>query len=109
MLCHNIHRYFAEIEVCADPGGCRDAGGREDIQNDLHGKVMRRQLIGIEVVGDIHKHFVNGIDDNVLRRDIFHVDLIDAGTVLHVISHAGWRDDKINGEGRVLLQLGKEV
>ena len=109
MLGDYIHRHFAEVEVCANSRSCRDTGCREDIQNDLHGKVMGRQLVGGEVVGDIHEHLVDGVDDDVLRCDILHVNLIDAGAVLHVVRHARRRDDEVNGKGRVLLQLREEV
>ena len=109
MLGDYIHRHFAEVEVCANSRSCRDTGCREDIENDRHGKVMGRQLVGGEVVSDIHEHLVDGVDDNVLWRNILHVNLIDAGAVLHVVSHARRRDDKVNGEGRVLLQFGEEI
>ena len=103
MLGDNIHRHFAEIEVGANPGGRSDASGREDIQNDLHGKVMGRQLIGVEVVRDIHEHFVDGVDNDVLRRDILHVNLINASAVLHVVRHARRRNDEVYRKRRVLL------
>ena len=109
MFGDNIHRHFAEVEVCANSRSCRDTACREDIQNDLHGKVMGRQLVGGEVVGDIHEHLVDGVDDDVLRCDILHVNLIDAGAVLHVVCHSRRRNDKVNGEGWVLLQLGEEI
>ena len=82
MFGDNIHRHFAEIEVGANPGGRRDASGQEDIQYDIHCKVMGREAVGGKVVRDIHEHFVDGVDDDVLRRNIPHVNLIDTGAVL---------------------------
>ena len=70
---------------------------------------MCRELVGVQVVRHVHEHLVNGIDHNVLRRDVLEVDLIDAGAVLHVVSHARRRDDEVNGKGRILLQLGEEI
>ena len=109
MFGDNIHRHFAEVEVCANSRSCCNTGCREDIENDLHGKVMGRQLVGGEVVSDIHEHLVDGVDDDVLRRNILHVNLIDAGAVLHVVCHSRRRNDEVNGEGRVLLQLREEI
>ena len=70
---------------------------------------MCRELVGVQVVRHVHEHLVNGIDHNVLRRDVLEVDLIDAGAVLHVIRHSGRRNDKVNRQRRVYLQLREEV
>ena len=109
MLRHNIHCHFAEKEIRPNPSGCRDAGCLKHVEDDLHGKVMCRELVGVQVVRHVHEHLVNGIDHNVLRRDVLEVDLIDAGAVLHVIRHSGRRNDKVNRQRRVYLQLREEV
>ena len=79
MLRHNIHGYLAEEQVCPDPSGCRDAGCLKNIQNDFPGKVAGREPVGGQVVCDIHEHLVDGVDDDVLRRDILHVNLHKCG------------------------------
>ena len=70
---------------------------------------MCRELVSIQVVRHVHEHLVDGVDYDVLRRDILEVDLIDAGAVLHVIRHSGRRNDKVNRQRRVCLQLREEV
>ena len=109
MLRYNVHCHFAEEQICADTGCCCDSGGLNDIQNDLHGKVVGRELIGIQIIGHIHEHLVDGIDNYVLRGDVFHVDFINSRAVLHVICHSRRRDDKVNRKRRIGLQLGEEL
>ena len=109
MLRHNIHGHLTEKEVGADPRRGRDACCLNDIQYDLHGKVMGRQLVGIQVVGHIHEYLVDGVDHDVLRGDVFQVDLVDLCAVFHVVGHAGRGDDEVDFQLRVLLQLRDEV
>jgi len=109
VLRYNVHCHFAEKEVRPDPGGCRDAGCLKHIEDDLHGEIMGGELVGIQVVRHIHEHLVDGVDHNVLRRNVLEVDLIDAGAVLHVIRHPRRRDDEVNRQIRVCLQLRVEV
>ena len=66
---------------------------------------MSREFVGIQVVRHVHEHLVDGVDYDVLRRDILEVDLIDAGAVLHVVRHPRRRDDEVNRQRRICLQL----
>ena len=109
MLRYNVHCYLAEKEVCPDPGSCRDAGGFQHVENDLHGKLPGRQPVGAEIVGDVHEHLVDGVDHHVLRRDVLEVNLINAGAVLHVVRHSRRRDEEVHGKGWVSLQPGEKV
>ena len=106
---HNAHCHFAEKEVRPDSCGCCDAGCFKHIEDDLHGEIMGGELVGIQVVRHIHEHLVDGVDYDVLRRNVLEVDLIDAGAVLHVIRHPRRRDDEVNRQRRVCLQLREEV
>ena len=109
VLCHNIHRNFAEKKVCSNPGGCGDTGCLKHIQDHLHRKVMWREMIGVQIIRHIHKHLVDGVNHNVFRRNILHVDLIYPRTDLHVPSHLRRCDDEVNRKLRISLQLRKEM
>ena len=109
VLCHNVHCHFAEEKIRADSCGCCDAGCFKHIEDDLHGEIMGGELVGVQVVRHVHEHLVDGVDYDVLRRDVLEVDLIDAGAVLHVVRHSRRRDDEVNRQRRVCLQLREEV
>ena len=96
MLCYDVHSNFAEEEVCADTGCSRDAGCLKNIQNDFHGKVSRCKSVCVQIVCDIHKHFINGVDYNIFRGNILQVDFVNSRTVLHVISHSRRCDNEVN-------------
>ena len=51
------------------------------------------------------EHLVDGVDHNIFRGNILEIDLIDAGAVFHVVRHPRRRDDEVNGQRRVCLQL----
>ena len=68
---------------------------------------MRSQTVGVQIAGHIHEHLVDGVDDDVLGRDVFHIDGVNAVAVLHVIRHARRCDDEIHGEGGAALQFGE--
>lgn len=70
---------------------------------------MGRELVGVKVVGDIHEYLINGVNHDVFRRDIFQVDIVNPGAVLHVVSHARRGDNEINRKVRIIQQLGMKV
>ena len=109
VLRYNVHCHFAEEKIRADSCGCRDAGCLKHIEDDLHCEVMCRELVSIQVVRHVHEHLVDGVDHNIFRGNILEINLIDAGAVLHVIRHPGRRDDEVNRQIRVCLQLRVEV
>ena len=109
VLRHNIHCHFAEKEIRPNPSGCRDAGCLKHVEDDLHGKVMCRELVGVQVVRHVHEHLVDGVDHNIFRGNILEINLIDAGAVFHVVRHPRRRDDEVNRQRRVCLQLREEV
>ena len=107
VLGHDVHRHLAQEQVGADAGCRGDAGRVQHIEDDLHGEFMRGQTVGVQIAGHIHEHLVDGVDDDVLGRDVFHIDGVNAVAVLHVIRHARRCDDEIHGEGGVALQFGE--
>ena len=70
---------------------------------------MGRELVGVQVVRDIHEHLVYGIHNDVFRCDVLHVDFVNSRAVLHVISHSRRRNDEVNRKLRIGLQLGEEM
>jgi hypothetical protein len=76
MLGHHIHGHLAEIEVRADARSGGDARRRQHVSDHRHGQLMRRHLVGLQIVGDVGKDLVDGIDVDVLGRDVFEVDAV---------------------------------
>ena len=109
MFCHNVHSHFAKEKVCPYPGGCRDASGFNNIQNDFHGKVVSRQLVGVQVICHIHENLVDGVYHDVFRRYVFQIDLVNLCAVLHVICHARRGNNEVYFQRRVCLQFRKEM
>ena len=59
---------------------------------------MRRHLPAAEIVRHVDEHLVDGIDVDVLRRNIAEIDLVNAGADLHIARHARRRDEIAEGE-----------
>ena len=109
VLRHNVHCHFAEEKIRADSCGCCDAGCFKHIEDDLHGEIMGGEFVGVQVVRHVHEHLVDGVDHNIFRGNILEINLIDAGAVFHVVRHPRRRDDEVNRQRRVCLQLREEV
>ena len=88
MFCHNIERHFAQIEIGSDPGGCRDARLSKDILYHFRRKFSRCHVVCPQIMCDIHKHLVDRIDMNILRRHITQIEIVNSGAVIHVERHA---------------------
>ena len=93
---HDVHGYLAEVKVCADAGCRRYPCMFQYIPNHRHGQLVRRHPVGVQVGRHVHEYLVNGVHVNILRGDVFQVNLIDARAVLDVFCHAGWRRDVIH-------------
>ena len=104
VLCDDVHRQLAEVEVAADAGRGGDAGGVVDLSDDGFGQLPGGQMVVLEISRYVHKNLVDRIDMDILRRDVFQVDRVDFGRRLHIIGHPG-RDNQVgNLPGGVLLQ-----
>ena len=106
VLGSDIQSDLAEVEVGADACGSRDAGGLEHIPDHFHGQIPGGQAVGIQIVGYIHEHLIDGVDVDILGRNVFQVNVVDAGAEFHVVGHPGRRDEIRERQGRVCLQRG---
>ena len=105
MLCHDIHGHLAEVQVAAYAGRSRDTGLRKHLQDDLHGKLVGGQAVGIQILRHIHEYLVDGIDDDVLRSDIPKIYLIDPLAVGHIVGHTGLCDNEVRLKPRICRNL----
>ena len=93
MLCHNVHRNLAKIQVFADPCGRGDSGRAQYIQNDPLGERPGSAPIRFQIGGGVNEYFVNGIDMDILGRDVFQIYIVNPRAVHHIMLHAGRRND----------------
>ena len=105
LLRHDVHGDLGKIKIRPDTGSSRDPGLLQNLPHHLHGKLMRGQIVNLQIVRRVDKNFINGIHMNVFRGDIAKIDLVDPRTVFDVQRHAGSRSDKIKLQGRIRIQL----
>ena len=102
----DVHSDFAQVQVRPDPRRGGDTRGLQYVQDDLHSEITGAETVGPEVVRHVHQDLVDGVIDNILRRDIFEVHVVDPGTPLHVMSHPGRSHDVVHRQAGVRFQLG---
>ena len=105
MLGHNIHSHLGQIQVGADAGGSRDAGGGQYIPDNATRQLMRGTAVGSQIGRGIDEYLVNGVDDNMLGGDIFGVHVVNPRAVLHVVSHAWRGDNEVQSKPGVAMKL----
>jgi len=105
VLRHDVHGHLAEVEIAADARRGGDAGGPQDIQDHGLRQFPGRHPVGLQVTGDIHHHLVDGVDMDILRGDVFQVDVVDLGADLDVPRHPGRGHQVVHRQGRIGLQL----
>ena len=105
MLCQHVHGDLREVEIGPDACGGGDARFQEDLQNQLFRQLPAGHAIGLQVLGCVDQHLVDGVDVDVLGSDVPEIDLVDAGAVLHVQGHAGRRGEIIRFQRRVFRKL----
>ena len=105
MLCDDIHRHLAEIEVRTDARRGGDARRLQHVPDHGHRQLVCRHLVGLQVIGDIGEDLVNRIDVDVFRRNVFEVDAIDLTAHLDILRHPWWCGDIISLPVRVCCQL----
>ena len=102
----NIHGDLAEVEIRADARRGGDAGRLQYILNDLHRQLAGAEFVGVQVVGNVHQHFVYRIVVNVTGGNVFEIDIVDPGTPLHVVRHPGRSHDVVHRQTGVGFQRG---
>ena len=105
MLCLNIHSNFAQKQVRSDTGCRCDPGGLQDVPDHPHGKFVHCQFIKFQIAGRVDKHLVNGINVKVLWRDVFQINRINLRADLHIPSHSGNRNNIVEFQRRVRVEL----
>ena len=73
----DVHGYLRQVQIGSDPGGRCDACIVKNFPHHSHGQLVRRHPVGAQVIGQVDKYLVNGINDNVFWRDVFEVGGID--------------------------------
>ena len=102
---HNVHRHLGQIEVGADAGSGSDARLAEHLADHLHRHFMGRETVVVEIVGDVHEDFVDGIGMDVLGGHMTQVDVVNLPTHLHIARHARRRHKVVELEVGAGLQL----
>ena len=105
VLRHNVHGHLGKVQICPDPGGGRDAGVFQNVQNDLHGKLLRGHAVELQVICSVNEHLVDGVGVDVLRGDVFEVNIVDGRAGLHIKRHLRGRDDVVDLQFPVLAQF----
>ena len=99
----DVHGHLGQIQVGTHARRRGDAGGFENVQDDRAGQLPGRHVVGVQVVGHVHEHLVDAVEEDVLRRDVFQVDAVDFGAPVDVVGHP-WRGHQVvQGQGGVLL------
>lgn len=76
MLRLNIHSNFAQKKIRPDTGCRCDPGGLQNVPDHPHGKVAGCQFVELQIGSRVDKHLVDGINVNILGRDVFQVNRI---------------------------------
>ena len=104
-----IHGDLAEIEVGADARSGCDPGLLQNRPDHLHGKLVGGLFVEDQVPCHIHHDLVDGIDMDILRRDIAEIDFIDPGAVFDIMRHAGDSGDIVRLQGRIRRKLRRRA
>ena len=105
LLGHNVHGYLAQIHV--GTYSCRSCNAcfRKDMTDHLHRQLMSSHPVCCKIGGRIDEDLVDGIDVDVIRTDIFQVDVVDSCTVFYVVSHVGRSHHIVYGQAFIAVQL----
>ncbi len=61
VLRHDVHGHLGEIQVGPDPRRGGDTGGVQHLPDHGHGQLMSRHAVGVQIVGQVHEHLVDGV------------------------------------------------
>ena len=105
LLGHDVHGDLGQVQVRAHARRGGDAGGFQDIQDHGPGQLPGGHVVGVQVIGQVHEHLVNGVGEDVLRRHIFQIDAVDFRAPVNVLCHPGRRYNVVQGQGGILLHI----
>ena len=106
MLRHNIHRYFAEIHICAHSGGGSDSRRLKYIQNHLFGQLIGREVIHLQIVCGVNEYFVNRVGIDVFRGYILQIYTVYPRTVIDIKGHPRSSNYIIQSQIQIRFQSG---
>ena len=86
---HDVHGDLGQIEIAADAGSGGDAGFRQYFLHQAHGQLVGGEPITLQIGGGVDENLVDRIDMDVLGGDVSQIDVVDAGAVGNIESHAG--------------------
>ena len=109
VLCHDVHGDLAEVEVCADARRGRDACGAQHIEDHSLRQLAGRHVVGLKIAGHVHHHLVDGVDVDILGRDVFEIDIINLRADLDVLRHLRRCDKIAHRARRVSRQLTRVI
>ena len=111
VLGFDIHRDLTQVEVGPNARGGCDSCLFQNRADHLHRQLMSSLFVEREIPGHIHHDFVDGVDVDILRRDVAEIDLVDSRAVFDVVGHAGNRYDIVRLERgiRGKLRRGKRT
>ena len=101
MLGKDIHCDLGEEEIRPHAGGRTDAGSLVDLIHEGDRHFRGRLGIHGKVGRDIHEALIDGVGEDVLRREKFQVDLVNLGRNIHVVLHPR-RCDEVGDTARDL-------
>ena len=105
MLGPHIHRHLRQKQISADACSSGNTRFAQNIQNNPHRQLPRRQAVKLKILRYIHKHLVHRIDDDILRCHITQINFVNPRAVFHIIGHPRRRNNKIQCQLRLGLQL----
>ena len=70
------------------PAVSGDSGIGEHLPDQLHREIMGGEFVKFQIRGRVDEHLVDGIDVDVVRRDVFQVNAVDLRADLDVTGHA---------------------
>ena len=101
----DVHGDLGQIQVGAHARCGGNAGGLQNVQDDGSGQLPGGHLVGIQVIGDVHEHLVDGVGKDIFRGHILQVDAVDLRAPVDVVSHPGWGHDIVQSQGRIVLHF----
>ena len=92
----DVHGDFRQVQVGANPPGGGDARLPQYAADDGGDQLVGSHAVQGEVGRQVHKGLVDGVDVDVLGRQVLEVDAVDLGGHLQVPGHPGHGGDVLH-------------